>query len=77
MPTYEEVAAGFGADGVYYPNCDLTEDGFSYKTYAWFSDEDWGDSKISVAIVFKAPEGTDEYTYWAYGAQGITAMDLE
>lgn len=77
MPTYEEVAAGFGVEGVHYPNCDMTEDGISYKTYAWFSDEDWGSSKISVAIVFKAPEGSEEYAYWAYAAQGITAMDLE
>lgn len=73
--TYDQLVDGFGTEGVYYKNSDVTQDGITYKTYAWFSDEDWLDSKIAVAITFRV--GDDGVlTYWSYTAQGITYEDL-
>lgn len=68
--TMEALEEAFGTEGVYYADCDKTENGMSYKNYAWFSEEDWGNSKVAVAVTFTAKEGSDDYSYYMYTAQG-------
>ena len=74
--TYSEVAEAFDEEGVYYENCDVVEDGITYKTYAWFSDEEWLDSTVSVAVTFKADD-SGELIYYSYTAQGIDYTDVQ
>jgi len=74
--TYSEVAEAFAEEGVYYKNCDVVEDGVTYKTYAWFSDEEWLDSTVSVAVTFKADD-SGELIYYSYTAQGIDYTDVQ
>lgn len=74
--TLEEVQAAFGYDGVYYANCDVEEDGTVYKTYAWFSDEDWLDSKVALAVSFKVDEATGDLVYYSYVSQGIDYTEV-
>lgn len=74
--TLEEVEQAFGTAGRYYAGSDVTEDGVTYKTYAWFSDADWLDSKVSVAVSFKVDEETDKLVYYSYVSQGITYEDV-
>lgn len=75
--TLEEVQAAFGYDGVYYANCDVEEDGIIYKTYAWFSDEDWLDSKVALAVSFKVDETTGDLVYYSYVSQGIDYTEVK
>lgn len=74
--TLEEVQDAFGNEGVYYANCDVEEDGMVYKTYAWFSDEDWLDSKISVAVTFRVDKETRDLVYYSYISQGIDYTEV-
>lgn len=75
--TYEEVAQAFGEEGLYYEKCDVVEDGVTYKTYAWFSDEEWLDSTVSVAVSFKVDEETGDLSYYSYGSQGIDYTEVQ
>lgn len=75
--TLEEVQKAFGTNGVYYKNSDITEAGNTYKTYVWFSDEDWLDSKVAVAVNFKVDNETGELTYYSYASQGIVYTDVQ
>lgn len=75
--TYEEVAEAFGTEGIYYAKCDVVEDGVTYKTYAWFSDEEWLDSTVSVAVSFKVDEETGKLIYYSYTSQGIDYTEVQ
>lgn len=74
--TLEKVQDAFGNNGVYYANCDVEEDGITYKTYAWFSDKEWLDSTVSVAVTFKVDKETGELTYYSYVSQGIDYTEV-
>ncbi len=75
--TYEEVVQAFGEEGLYYAKCDVTEDGITYKTYAWFSDEEWLDSTVSVAVSFKVDEESGKLIYYSYTSQGIDYTEVQ
>lgn len=75
--TYEEIVKAFGEKGLYYEKCDVVEDGVTYKTYAWFSDEEWLDSTVSVAVSFKVDEETGDLIYYSYVSQGIDYTDVQ
>lgn len=75
--TYEEVAEAFGTEGLYYAKCDVVEDGITYKTYAWFSDEEWLDSTVSVAVSFKVDKETGKLIYYSYVSQGIDYTEVK
>ena len=75
--TMEVLEDTFGTEGYYYKNSDVIEEGMIYKTYGWFSDEDWMDGKVAVAVIFKAAEGTDDFSYYMYTSQGITFEDVQ
>ena len=60
--TIDEIKPIEGYDRVEYGNV--------IKTYAWFSEEDWGNSKVAVAVMFSAPEGSSDYKYYMHTAQG-------
>ncbi|MDO5415222.1 MAG: hypothetical protein Q4F78_07130 [Bacillota bacterium] len=74
--TYEEVAQAFGEEGLYYEKCDVIDDGITYKTYAWFSDEEWLDSTVSVAVSFKVDKETGKLIYYSYVSQGIDYTEV-
>ena len=67
----------FGTEGYYFENSDVIEEGYIYKTYGWFSEESWIDGKIAVGVIFKAPEGTEDFIYYMYISQGITYEDVQ
>lgn len=75
--TYEEVVKAFGEKGLYYEKCDVVEDGVTYKTYAWFSDEEWLDSTVSVAVSFKVDKETGDLIYYSYASQGIDYTEVQ
>lgn len=75
--TYDEIVKAFGEKGLYYEKCDVVEDGVTYKTYAWFSDEEWLDSTVSVAVSFKVDEETGDLIYYSYVSQGIDYTDVQ
>lgn len=75
--TLEDLESEFGVEGIYYPNSSYEQDGVIYKTYAWFSDEDWIDSKIAVAVIFKENPDTSALEYYMYTSQGITYEDVQ
>jgi len=74
--TLEEIDDAFGEKGVYYAKCDVVEDGVTYKTYAWFSDEEWLDSTVSVAVTFKVDDNGKQI-YYSYVSQGIDYTDVQ
>lgn len=74
--TYEEIVEAFGEKGLYYEKCDVVEDGVTYKTYAWFSDEEWLDSTVSVAVSFKVDKETGDLIYYSYVSQGIDYTEV-
>lgn len=75
--TMSDLESAFGVEGIYYEKSSYEQDGVAYKTYAWFSDEDWVDSKIAVAVIFKEDPETSELIYYMYTAQGITYEDVQ
>lgn len=75
--TLKEVQKAFGSKGEYFAKCDVIEDGIVYKTYVWYSDEDWLDSKIAVAVSFKVDDETGEQIYYSYVSQGIDYTDVQ
>lgn len=68
--TMEALEDAFGTEPVYYADCDREEYGNVLKTYGWFSEEDWGNSKVAVAVTFMAPEGSNDFSYYMHTAQG-------
>ena len=68
--TYADVANAFGDDGIKLEG--QKYEGYAY--YAWFSDEDFAESKKGVLITFKDAGGN--LTYYAYTGMGITADDV-
>jgi len=75
--SYDEIAKAFGNNGVYYKGSDITYDGIDYKTYAWFSDEEWLDSTVSVAVTFKTDQENRKLVYYSYVSQGIVYTDVQ
>ena len=75
--TMSDLESAFGVEGIYYEKSSYEQDGVAYKTYAWFSDKDWVDSKIAVAVIFKEDPETSELIYYMYTAQGITYEDVQ
>lgn len=68
--TMDQMVEAFGTEGIYYENSDREEYGITYKTYAWFSEEDWGNTKVAIAITFQVDPDTSDLIYYSYVYQG-------